>query len=329
MIAKQIKGKGFRGVVAYNQKKVRQGEAILLETNLAGRSVNLLSKEFNSIAKLRPNLSKCVYHVSLNLPSSENIADVVFAELAQEYLLGMGFDDNQYLIYRHFDCDHHHIHIVANRVRFDGKVVSDSQDFKRSERVVRQLEIEYGLEQLLSSAIGNAIAHKPDGPQLSSTQLKQKIKIAIKATYQENMGVSHFMDSLEHKGIYCKFNQSRTTGYISGISFYSDCVLVKGSQLGKGYGWKALGSKMGYDQVKDRDVIREYQDRVAPLISNLEEYKKAERDALVPKPKHLAFGPLAEFADVLFQSGPDSQVVEDDGLKNKKRKRRGKRKTKR
>lgn len=57
----------------------------------------------------------------------------------------MDFTDNQYVITRHTDTDHEHIHILANRITFTGEVVSDSQDWKRQEALMRALERDYGL----------------------------------------------------------------------------------------------------------------------------------------------------------------------------------------
>ena len=49
MIAKQVKGKDFYGVLKYNQSKVDKGEAIVLDTNLSSESVVKQNKEFNVI----------------------------------------------------------------------------------------------------------------------------------------------------------------------------------------------------------------------------------------------------------------------------------------
>lgn len=65
MIAKAIKGKGFRGAVAYDLQK---GKSILLDSNMSAKekgSVSAFAKEFEAIRALRPNLTKAVCHVSI------------------------------------------------------------------------------------------------------------------------------------------------------------------------------------------------------------------------------------------------------------------------
>ncbi|MBD1362629.1 relaxase/mobilization nuclease domain-containing protein [Mucilaginibacter sp. ZT4R22] len=52
----------------------------------------------------------------------------------------MGFTDNQYMIFRHHDAGHPHIHLMVNRITFDGNVISDSNYVKRSEALLRKLE---------------------------------------------------------------------------------------------------------------------------------------------------------------------------------------------
>jgi Relaxase/Mobilisation nuclease domain len=72
--------------------------------------------------------------------------------IAQEYLKGMGFEGCQYVVYRHSDQDHDHIHMVASRIRLvDGKTISDSWDYRRSEVLIRELEQEYQLQSVIPS----------------------------------------------------------------------------------------------------------------------------------------------------------------------------------
>ncbi|WP_366519929.1 relaxase/mobilization nuclease domain-containing protein [Halodesulfovibrio sp.] len=40
----------------------------------------------------------------------------------------MGFSNSQYVVVRHNDTEHDHIHIIANRVSMDGAVVSESNE---------------------------------------------------------------------------------------------------------------------------------------------------------------------------------------------------------
>ena len=148
MIAKAVKGKGFRGALEYDLTK-EQGRVI--DKNMAGENPRELAAEFGEIRKLRPNLGKAVLHVSLSAAPGEKLTDEQWREIGKRYMDGMGLEKNQFVITRHNDTEHEHIHILANRIRFDGSVTSDSQDYKRQEAIMRELERDYGLQRVAPS----------------------------------------------------------------------------------------------------------------------------------------------------------------------------------
>jgi hypothetical protein len=71
--------------------------------------------------------------------------------LAQKYLRQMGFDYNQYVVVRHCDRAHDHIHIIASRIKLNGSCVSDSWDHLRIQAVMRELEQEFNLTPVEST----------------------------------------------------------------------------------------------------------------------------------------------------------------------------------
>jgi hypothetical protein len=79
MIAKAIKGKGFRGALEYDLSKE---EGRVIDTNMNGDGARELAAEFGEIRKLRPRLSKAVLHVSLSAAPGELLTDAQWTELA-------------------------------------------------------------------------------------------------------------------------------------------------------------------------------------------------------------------------------------------------------
>jgi len=61
-----------------------------------------------------------------------------------------GFEKNQYIAAKHIDTGHLHLHIVANRIGFDGRTVSDSNNCKKIAAYCRKMELKYDLKQVLS-----------------------------------------------------------------------------------------------------------------------------------------------------------------------------------
>lgn len=259
MIAKIIKGKDFYGVLAYNDKKVEEGRGHVIDTNIADASTVEKTRMFNMVRVLRPNLRKAVLHVSLNLPYQDQLSDKKFAQLGNDYLKGMGFDDNQFIIYRHSDQDHQHIHIIANRVQYSGKVVDDSRDLFRSKKLVRKLEEKYGLVQLEETT-------KQKKSQITQKELEKAIRTGeapirfilqeeVKRAVGQSKGIKDFIQNLHAVNIHPKFNISKSTGRISGISFKYEGIIYKGSTLGRGYSWNTISKTIDYEQDRDRSIV--------------------------------------------------------------------------
>ncbi|NNE77577.1 MAG: relaxase/mobilization nuclease domain-containing protein [Pricia sp.] len=261
MIAKQIKGKDFYGLLAYNQKKVELGQAVVLDANIDLDTTVEMTKEFNLVRQLRPRLGKAVYHVSLNLPPDENISDKDFIAMGLDYLKGMGFDDNQYIMYRHEDQSHQHIHIVANRIKLSGALVSDSKDYERSERLVRKLEKKYGLSELPDTTLERkaALTQKEIEKSLrtGNAPIKSILQQQLREALKHSETTEEFIHQLHSKNIWPKFNISKTTGRVSGISFKYEGVIYKGSSLGRKYSWNNIIKQIDYEQIRDRTVILE------------------------------------------------------------------------
>lgn len=97
--------------------------------------------------KLNPRVSKVVGHISLNFSAqdSHKLNNEWMAKVAREYMEKMGIKDTQYIIGRHFDKEHPHIHIAFNRIDNNGKTISDRNDQFRSEKICKELTAKYGL----------------------------------------------------------------------------------------------------------------------------------------------------------------------------------------
>ena len=108
MIAKAVKGKGFRGALEYDLTK-EQGRVI--DKNMAGENPRELAAEFGEIRKLRPNLGKAVLHVSLSAAPGEKLTDEQWREIGKRYMDGMGLEQNQFVItaHRHRARTHPHL----------------------------------------------------------------------------------------------------------------------------------------------------------------------------------------------------------------------------
>lgn len=253
MIAKLIKGKGFRGALEYDLK---QGKGLLLETNMAGQTPKELAKEFGIIRALRPTLGKAVCHVSLSIHPTEDLTDEQWCEAAQRWLSGMGFTNNQYVVNRHTNTEHPHIHILVNRIDLEGNVVSDAHDYKRQETIMRILEKEWSLTTVpMSQSATRKAPTKGEVEQVLRTgesSYRMKLQQFIDTALTQPCTLSSFTKKLEQAHVSVRMNTAKT-GFISGISFSMDGVVFKGSSLGHQYTWGNL-KKRGLYHEQDRYV---------------------------------------------------------------------------
>ena len=256
MIAKQVKGCGFRGTLDYLLQKP---EALVIGGNMLGETARELSAEFAESRKLRPNLGKAVYHASLSLAPGEHFSDEKWRGVAGHYVKEMGFEGSQYTVVRHKDTDHDHVHIVASRIRMDGTTVSDSQDYKRSEKVVRGMEIEHGLRRVPDSR--DVMRRAPTGDEFrkmlrtDKPSTRVQLQGLVDKAIEGKPNVADFFKNLELMGVHAIPNVAKT-GYVSGITYRLDNEMMKGSDLGKGYTWQGI-QKRGVDYGRARNKERE------------------------------------------------------------------------
>lgn len=250
MIAKIHKGRGFRGLLEY---ALRESKGYLLDTNMGGDTPHSLSREFGQIRALHPT-TKPVFHVSIALSPNDRLTDEQWKETAERYVCDMGFGACQYVVAKHTDAPHPHIHIIINRVALDGTLVSDSKDYQRQERIMRHLEKEYGLKPVSPSresqrrrATKGELERALRTGTPSTKMLLQKMIDLVLAGKPDLPG---FIARLDALGVQTRPNMAKT-GRISGIRFTLDAITMKGSDLGRGYTWAGLQKRgLSHEQIR-------------------------------------------------------------------------------
>ena len=252
MIAKQVKGRGFRGCLNYLLDKE---DSQIIGGNMSGQTPRQLAAEFRFSRQLNPRVQRAVYHASLSVPASEQLSDDQWRSLAADYLQGMGFDNNQHLIVRHDDTEHNHVHIVASRISLDGRCVSDSWDYRRSERLLRQLEQKYQLQPVQqrhlerrSPTTGEMRLRRRTG----TASVREQIQDAIDQTCDGTLSLPQLLTQLREQGIEASVKFTRT-GKVKGISYQQDGMAFSGTQLGKAYTLTGLQQYRGVDYQPQRD----------------------------------------------------------------------------
>src|SRR5690606_18376885 len=80
----------------------------------------------------RHDSEKRYVHISINLPRGEKLSDQKFFTLSKEYMDHMGYGQQPYVVIRHQDTKHPHVHIVSTTIKEDCTQINLSNDFKRN-----------------------------------------------------------------------------------------------------------------------------------------------------------------------------------------------------
>ncbi|MEM8779951.1 MAG: relaxase/mobilization nuclease domain-containing protein, partial [Cyanobacteria bacterium P01_G01_bin.49] len=231
MIGKHFKGSDFNRCLNYVLKK--EGASIIGGTVVSTESSSL-TREFHFYTQVNPKVTRPMFHGILSNP--EPLDDVAWHKIGNEYLNLMGFTNNPYLLVHHTDRPHDHIHIVAGRVKADGKCVSDRFDYYRNKQAVRQLEKQFKL----STPQFKYTQKIPSVEELPSISY---IKSAINELCQQpNLSLIELLRSLDSFEIGVSFHKTKHN-QIRGISYHYGQKRLTGTQLGKTYTWTGLISK--------------------------------------------------------------------------------------
>src|SRR5690606_14657494 len=132
--------------------------------------------------------------------------------------------------------------------------------FKRSEALCRKLELKYNLQIVKSS---NEVQEKaPTKDELEMIQrtgqfsnrmlMQEKVKYAISGSNS----INDLIRNCEEQGIHLLFNQSKSTGRVSGITYIMDQgFIARGQALGNMYKWKNIAKRINYEQSRDDQTI--------------------------------------------------------------------------
>ena len=129
--------------VGYNEQKVSEGTAsVAYCSNIEDKSDPM--KTFQQYENVSVRTEKLSFHASINPASGEKLDRDKMIEFVKEYMEGMGYGDQPYILYKHNDIDREHYHIVSVRVDKNGKKINDSFEGRRSAKLLRELAKKYG-----------------------------------------------------------------------------------------------------------------------------------------------------------------------------------------
>lgn len=236
MIAKIKKSGSFSNTVNYILDSKKDATLIASEGVRTSNNQSMIDS-FNMQVQLNNRVSKCTGHIILSFSEEDKnkMSDEFMVKAAHEYMQKMGIVDTQYIIGRHFDKSHPHIHICYNRVDNESKTISDKNDRLRSGKICKELTLKYGLHYAGT-----------DRQRVKTHRLKgsDKIKHDIFRTIGECLRLSsdwnEFSFYMKEAGIDIQFKTKGKSSEIQGITFTKDGYSFSGSKVAKKYSYSKL-----------------------------------------------------------------------------------------
>jgi len=179
MIGKAHTGKGFGGLARYLQSggKGEQAERVAWaeSRNLPTDDPEAAARIMRATANDNARVQKPVYHLSLSCDPDDKPDKAELLDRANRVIDDLGLKEHQALIVAHSDTEHAHVHILVNRVHPEtGKSWTNSHDYARIEKSLREIEDARGLRQVPGHHARSPGQEAPDRSQgVSTGQLRQ------------------------------------------------------------------------------------------------------------------------------------------------------------
>lgn len=240
MTGKVITGKSFAGALAYCledkraltalmklklsalEKVQHTNRAEVLAYNLCYGNISELTTQMNAVRRLSRKVEQPVFHFTLNLPEKEKLSHQQWITASERLAETFGLKEHQYLAILHKDTPRQHIHIIANRVGYDGIAAPTSHSKRKIADLCRALEKEFQLQEVLSP---RRFLPKQlrDLPRHDSR--KENMKADIKSVLSKSASFEQFARHMKNNGY--KIIKGRGIKFIDAKK-----VRVKGSELG-------------------------------------------------------------------------------------------------
>lgn len=249
MIAKNIKGKSFEGCVRYVMNatsKLLEAEGVLAD------STESIIRCFEMQQSQRSEIKQPVGHIPIAFSPEDKakMTDEFMLKLAKEYMNEMGIGNTQYIIVRHRNTDHDHLHIVYNRIDNDLKLISVNNDYKRNIAVCKKLKERYGL----TFGKGKEAVNRPK--LHGADKAKYEIYDAMKLVIPKSHNLRELSENLHRHGITLYMKHRRGSDIIVGISLEKDGYKFKASEIDRRFshaGLQKLFVALKYIEEKRKD----------------------------------------------------------------------------
>ncbi|MFC0261394.1 relaxase/mobilization nuclease domain-containing protein [Fontibacter flavus] len=284
MVAKITTGKNIRGALHYNENKLEKGEADLLLANGFmddSDTVSLHDKlvQFREFTDKNKRTKTNTIHISLNFSLKDGLDHEKLKKIAITYMEGIGFGDQPYLVYQHFDAAHPHIHILTTNIREDGKRIETHNLGKNQSELARKaIEERFRLIKAEDQKKEQAYILQP--LSMGKVQYGQsKTKAAISNIVTEVMRTYMFTSLAEFNAALRQFNVTAYRGELESRMYQKKGLVYSisdgdGNRLGVPIKASSIHSKPTFQNLEKRfeqnkERRKQHKARAVKTIENI------------------------------------------------------------
>ena len=216
---------------------------------------------------MNPRVTKAVGHIALSFSKEDapRLDNAVMAQIAREYMERMGIKDTQYIIGRHFDKEHPHVHIAFNRIDNEGKTISDRNDRFRSEHICKELTKKYDLH----------FANGKEQVKIDRLREPDKTRYELYEILKMEVGRCKDWDTLlgrlKRQGVDAQFKHKGQTDEIQGIVFTMNGYCFNGSKVDRQFSYSKIDAALSRNNYEERQMRPQPQanrEEISPTTNN-------------------------------------------------------------
>lgn len=195
-------------------------------------------------------MTKVVGHIALSFSKEDapRLDNAAMAKIAREYMVRMDIKDTQYIIGRHFDKEHPHVHIAFNRIDNNGKTIPDRNDRFRSERICKELTREYGLH--FANGKEQVKIDRLREPDKTRYELYQILKTEVGKCKDWNTLLERF----KRQGVDVQFKHKGQTDETQGIVFTMNGYRFNGSKVDRQFSYSKIDAALNRNDYEERQM---------------------------------------------------------------------------
>lgn len=241
MMATIVKGMNFAGLVDYVNKGRNNSKLLASKDVCTVSRDTIIDSLVHQVKDSNTTISKPVGHIALSWHKNDEpkLDDNMMIKVAQDYMERMGIRDTQYMLVRHYDRDHPHLHIVYNRIDNNGNTITDRNELFRNMTVCKAITQEYGFYMAQGKRDVNRNRLK------GKTKTLYRNRDLILAEALKSHSWAEFSERLKEIGIKIGFRYGKNGQGIVGVVFSTKDQSYGGAKLDKDLKFQSLDARFG------------------------------------------------------------------------------------